>query len=339
MFITKCRFVNCQAIVDKEIPFSSGLNVLLADNSVGKSILFKMLKASCGIKAFSSEDVKHLITYGKNEAIALWYFDDNSVGGVMITSRGNIYLYGDSDQNIGRWSEPHPDFLRNLSVVLDSKEDFVLNILDPDQELIFVNSKPSTNYTVVKLVASDERLEQLIINNDTLNGQLESLLRITEGEVLWINTELSHLLSIDISGVTSIIRDCIPLINVCRTLCSAYDLLDRVLFVSDLDVTHLLNCLDLVRLLQEIGRNVISVRPVKEFDPVLLLSLVDLVELLRQIINCLYVLEKNHTKRRSLVSELEKAQILLKEFVIVVECPIKGTVFYSEDGDCLLCDL
>ena len=325
--------------MDTEIVFSTGLNVFLADNSIGKSIFFKMLKASCGIKAFSSEDIVHLITYGKNEAIALWYFSDESAGGVMVTSRGNIYLYGTNDQSLGRFDSPHPDFLRKMSLVLDVKEDFVLNILDPDQELIFVNSKASTNYTVVKLVAANEDLENLILNNEEMGARLTTLSKIAEDELKSINVELDRLGLVDIREITTQLARCEPLIQLTQDLCLLYDYLDGLSPVSSLDSLGLLSVLDLVSCLQEFSSNLGGLKLISACDYEGLLEGVKLIESLSQLYGNLTRFDKNMVQISKLDRSLYNDQMALMQLVPIVDCPVRGRVFYQEVGDCLPCSV
>jgi hypothetical protein len=106
----------------------------------------------------------------------MFTFSDESSGGFLMSARSLQYLYGPPGATeILRLPEPHPHFIRNMSIVIDAGTGFVLNILDADQELLFVNSKESTNFTILKLVSSSDQLEQAIVDIDEQVEQIKAV--------------------------------------------------------------------------------------------------------------------------------------------------------------------
>lgn len=70
------RLVNCQSIKDITFNFATDrLNVIAANNSVGKSVLFKMLKITADPKQLPTiEERSQLIRHGAESAIFVAVF-------------------------------------------------------------------------------------------------------------------------------------------------------------------------------------------------------------------------------------------------------------------------
>ena len=68
--LLEARFINCQSMRDLTMHFATDkLNVIAADNSVGKSVLFKMLKVTANPKTLATiEERRQLIRYGEQYA-------------------------------------------------------------------------------------------------------------------------------------------------------------------------------------------------------------------------------------------------------------------------------
>ena len=74
--IKQIRLVNCQSLEDITFNFATDkLNVLVADNSTGKSVLFKMLKVTANPDVFPAKKRSQLIRRGAESAIMACLFD------------------------------------------------------------------------------------------------------------------------------------------------------------------------------------------------------------------------------------------------------------------------
>lgn len=146
--------------------FSPQLNVIIAPdndgNSTGKSVFFKALRTAINADFFEPSELVHLISYGETYASSMFELSDGSIGGFRVDNNKIKYTWQESAQDsIEELTAPHPEFLQKMSIVMDSKTKFVLNILDSD-EFLFVNSREDTNYSSLKLISDNEVLEDLI---------------------------------------------------------------------------------------------------------------------------------------------------------------------------------
>jgi hypothetical protein len=188
-----------------------------------------MLKAACGVNVFSREDMRHLITYGKDGAVALFVLDDGSEGGVQVFPSSSYFLYRpDQESSFERLSSPSKQFLDKMAIVLDESSGFILSILDPDQELLFVNSKPSTNFTLVKLISSNDELETVIENSKEFDSVLKDFSDTVSNEVVLAEMDLANIKIEDVVGVRSRIESCDYLIPFGKDLSFLKDSLDRI---------------------------------------------------------------------------------------------------------------
>ena len=75
------RFINCQSFEDVTLKFATDkVNILIADNSTGKSILFKMLKVTANPDYFTVKQRNLLIRRGADSASMICAFSDGSIG-------------------------------------------------------------------------------------------------------------------------------------------------------------------------------------------------------------------------------------------------------------------
>lgn len=99
--LLEARFINCQSMRDLTMHFATDkLNVIAADNSVGKSVLFKMLKVTANPKTLATiEERRQLIRYGEQYAGFICAFDDGSIGATLVYPNKVIYKYRGNVKN------------------------------------------------------------------------------------------------------------------------------------------------------------------------------------------------------------------------------------------------
>lgn len=136
------RLVNCQSIEDATLDFATDrVNVIVADNNTGKSILFKMLKTTANPNWLSNKKRKQLIRHGASSASMICGFSDGSIGITTIIENGVIYRYKDADsQDFTTYQRAPEEYIAQLGLIVDNKTKFIANIIDTDQDMLLVNS-------------------------------------------------------------------------------------------------------------------------------------------------------------------------------------------------------
>ena len=162
VYIDSVRLVGCQGYRDVTLEFSSGLNILKADNnSVGKSIFFKMLREVITPGYWGREGVKQLIRWGSSCAKMLFKFSDQTECLFRLFPTYRQYVFKDNQSGVECVSEQPPEeLLRRLSAI--SSGMYTANMLTTQGDLLFVESSSATNRALLTLLTSHEKMETLI---------------------------------------------------------------------------------------------------------------------------------------------------------------------------------
>ena len=130
------RLVNCQSIKDITFNFATDrLNVIAANNSVGKSVLFKMLKITADPKQLPTiEERSQLIRHGAESAIFVAAFSDGAIGLTVVYPNRVIYRYAQLPElGFDTFAEPPEIYLKQLGLLIDERTKYVATIIDTDQ--------------------------------------------------------------------------------------------------------------------------------------------------------------------------------------------------------------
>lgn len=154
------RMINCQSWQDSTIELAADrLNVLQADNNVGKSVLFKMLKITADPKHYSAAERRELIRWNCACAAIMYFFTDGSLGYVKVYPTTVIYGYSEDGSRVTESKVPSKVMLEKIGLLTD--DSFVANIIDTEQDLLLVNPKLRANYNLMKLLVFNDDLEKL----------------------------------------------------------------------------------------------------------------------------------------------------------------------------------
>lgn len=157
------RLQNCQSWQDCIIHLASDrINIIKADNNIGKSVLFRILKLAGDPTYYDKEERNSLIRWGKPWAKVVFGFTDKSFAYMQIEKTKILYAYlptGDSEVSIVL--SPPIEMVNHIGLLASSDENFIANIIDMEQGLLLVNPKLSSNYDLVKMIATDENMDLL----------------------------------------------------------------------------------------------------------------------------------------------------------------------------------
>lgn len=159
--IREVRMTNCQSWKDASFSLAyDKLNVIIADNGIGKSVFMKMLKITACPKIFSREEQAALIRWGASFAQILFIFESGAAAATRVYTNRVLYLYKAAGSSVWEQSyEPSEAMLRDVGLLADVKNKFIANIIDTDQKLLLVDDKLKSNYDFMKLLIFCENLE------------------------------------------------------------------------------------------------------------------------------------------------------------------------------------
>lgn len=193
VILTGLRLVNFQSWLGESISFSEGLNVVVAENETGKSVIFKALRVTVLPHKCDSEERRDYIRGGALSASIYYMFSDNSAYEVTVNEKFNRYYYFEDLSNPTKVfvGEDLPEDLKDkLSIVF--RGETVGNIIDSQKDMFLVNSEDSVNYSVIDMLVINERLTKLI--------------RVIEEERLPLVSSLRQTASIRLEGLEDSIK-------------------------------------------------------------------------------------------------------------------------------------
>ena len=222
VYLTAVRVINCQSMADVTINFlPEKLNVFVADNSTGKSIFYKLLMITACPKKFNREDRNNLIRRGSPFAQIIYQFSDGSYGAVRIYPERVIYYFTESaKQKMSQSLLPDQRLLERLSLIIDGKSEFVANIIDMDQNLLFVDSNTKSNSNILTMLTTDEMLEKLTEQvNLKLTDYSAYKVRI-EDQLNSVNDKIKNYKYVDVQSLERSLEDSENLLNITDKLFS-----------------------------------------------------------------------------------------------------------------------
>lgn len=161
--IKQVRLINCQSIKDSVFNLADDkLNIIIAPNGTGKSILLKMLKITASPSFFSAKKRKKLIRCGTDCATIMFAFDDGSYGYTRVFPTRVIYGFRGVGQELWEnFAQPPEIFLEHLGLLVSAEGKFVANIIDTDQNLLLVDSDTKGTAELMRLLVSNQDLSNL----------------------------------------------------------------------------------------------------------------------------------------------------------------------------------
>lgn len=261
--LDKITIKNFQSMVNFTYDFCPGLNVIIADNNIGKSIIFKVIEVLVNGHKFNSDERREYIRFGTNKADIFIYSDGYIYWAEILPTKTNYYS-GTSLSNLVYEGNELPNGLRQALGLLICEDGLIGNIIDDNQSKFLINSDAKVNNSILGLLTREFRAEKII---DVLTERIKSLnadIRVKSSEKTILSRELSNIKVVDIAHRESIANDS----NVLLTLSDIFIGISEKL--SNINVAVHVNkdakvLLDIADNLQSISNKVKGVNSVKPF--------------------------------------------------------------------------
>ena len=218
------RLINCQSLEDVNFELASDkLNVLVAENNTGKSVLFKMLKATASPTYHTREELNNLIRTGADYAMAVFQFDDGCVGATIITPKQIMYKFKcPEDSDFSAYLTPPKEFLDHVGLVTNG-DDFVANIIDTDQDMLLINSNLKGNGELIRLIAENSTLNELGDKCTELTAEFRGYSSKISSYLSALNVQLNQLSYEDATSLEQSIDRETLYADTCEQLCSVFN--------------------------------------------------------------------------------------------------------------------
>ena len=163
--LRKLRLQNFQSWKDETIELSDGLNAIIGvgdSNNTGKSVIFKALKVTCNPEYFTRAERNKLIRYGNDFARAYYSFSDGSIAIVTLTHAKVMYNCEFNGVTVNTEGVPPHQLIEKLSAIIETESKYLVNVMDPEQAMLFVKSDKKANSSLMKVVTEHPELNRLM---------------------------------------------------------------------------------------------------------------------------------------------------------------------------------
>lgn len=184
------RLVGFQTWEDLTISLHDGLNIINADNGVGKSVVLKALQFSLNPLKFSPRDRKDLIRTGCSESEIYYCFSNKVIFNIKFTPKDVFYYRAENSldfQVVG--NAPPSEMIGYFGSVI--KGDIVSNIVSMDSSQLLVNSDYKDNSDLLSLLLNNDDLDRIIELSDKRFRQTKSKLKEINIELNALESQLA----------------------------------------------------------------------------------------------------------------------------------------------------
>lgn len=318
--LRQVKIKNFQSIRDLQYDFIDGLNVIVAENGTGKSILNKIITFLVNYNKYTANKRKQFIRFGCAKSDIFFSSDDDSYWVEIFSNNINYYRRVNGKYEFE--SNDLPQGLISMLSLLVSSNGFIGNLITSEQSKLLVDSEDKINTEIMSLVVSDENAELVISTCEERLKEINSEIRTKVAVRDSLERELSKIEVVNYQHIEDSVNRVFTSIDFLETLVTASEILDRVNSVGH--VSNVMEeAIDMLALLEHSIETLEKVHLVDEvsFDEEELSVLSELVTVNDKITNILYkksmVTEVKPTKVTEgllgLMTKLEKIQFSLNE--------------------------
>lgn len=161
IYLQQARLINFQSWSDATIDLSPGLNLLIADNGVGKTSFLRALSIVLSPEKYTKKDRGKYIAWGKESAIVAYIFSDGSAYRIDILRNANGYYKFNPSNNgwIYMGMEVPEELIEKLGII--KYEGVIGNLIDLSKEKFLVNTDELKDDTLFKMVLSNDDLDKV----------------------------------------------------------------------------------------------------------------------------------------------------------------------------------
>lgn len=259
--LRQIRIKNFQSIEDLTYNFSEGLNVIVAPNNVGKSILNKIIEVLVNFDKLKSYDIKQYITFGKLKSDLFISDEENTYWVEIYLTKINYHVLEDSRFRFIGNSLPS-GLIKALGLLL-CDGGFVGNLIMSDHSKLLVDSNANINNQILSLIARDDNVEAILEESEQRMAEMNSNLRVLRPKRDSIRKELSLIHVEDTFAREEALKRVFATTQLVEDLIGLNELAEY-LKVDSSNVSHLEGVLKLCQDLENLSYKFINIREIKE---------------------------------------------------------------------------
>jgi len=261
--LDKITIKNFQSIVNLTYDFCPGLNVIIADNNTGKSIIFKVIEVLVNGHKFNSDERREYIRFGCSKSDVFVYSGGYIYWAEIMPNKTNYYS-GPAINQMAYEGNELPNGLRQALGLLICEDGLIGNVIDDNQSKFLINSDAKVNNSILGLSTREHRAEKII---DVVSERIKTLnadIRVKSSEKTILSRELSNIKIVDIAHRESVAQDSNVLLTLADILIGVREKLSNINVSAHVneDAKVLLN---LASGLENVSNKVRGVNSIKPF--------------------------------------------------------------------------
>lgn len=261
--LEKLTITNFQSFRNVTYEFSDGLNVIIAPNNTGKSIIFKVIDVLVNGHKMSSAERKEFIRFGCNKSDVYVKSGGNYYWAEILPRHTNYYS-GSSMNSMTFLSNELPNEIRQAFALLVCEDGLIGNVIDSNQSKFLIDSDSRVNNSILGLLTRDSNAEKIIETTTERIKTLNAEVRIKNSERKIYARELESIGVTDISYRQNIVIDSNVLLTLADILLPVKEKLDTIKQVKQVD-SSFKPIMDVVTQLESIKYKLSEIRNVEVF--------------------------------------------------------------------------
>lgn len=200
--IKELSLINCQSWEHNTLALSyDRVNVLRADNSVGKSVFGKMLRNAIFPSRVRTREVRmQYIRHGAPYAQLGILGDDDAIAIFRIYPDRVLYGYKEPGQDKFTMTTTIPDtMIRILGLRFNEQSKLITNIIDAGQQLFLVNSDQQANNAIVLEYMTSPQAEKILEYAQAAYKETLSVAGMVNSQLSYVRNRLNAVQHVDVS--------------------------------------------------------------------------------------------------------------------------------------------
>ena len=171
------------------------LNVIIGRNETGKSVLFKVFRQMCFSNFYGMKGRRSLIRRGCPYGDLIMQMEDNTIIQFRIYPTSQVYVLKRPNGEIQKWTQNTlPEEIRQvLGWYVDTDNKIILNLIDNEQGLAFIDTSQKFNAGVLKFITEDEDIQSVITNFTDWVEELNNKQALASNKVFELRTKYDML--------------------------------------------------------------------------------------------------------------------------------------------------
>lgn len=225
--LEKLTIVDFQSFKNVTYEFTDGLNVIIAPNNSGKSIIFKIIDVLVNGNKMTTAERKEFIRFGCSKS-DVYVKSQGTYYWAEILPKITNYYSGSAINSMTFLGTELPNEIRQAFALLVCEDGLIGNVIDSNQSKFLIDSDSRVNNSILGLLTRDNNAEKIIETTTERIKSLNSEVRLKNSERRIYARELENIEVTDISYRQTLVIDSNVLLTLADILLPIKEKLDTI---------------------------------------------------------------------------------------------------------------